>query len=116
MTDFVPDQFENAKKRNLKPFESFSTTMAKVNAWIAEKPSNINIVNVQSIDYKVTRKRGRLRIGPVHTVRFLLIATAIHPIATNGWYRTLWKCSHYATATTSPDPTQPIVSKTKSQS
>ena len=47
---------------------------------------------------------------------FFLIATAINPIATNGLYRTQWKCSHYASATTSPDPTQPIVSKTKSQS
>ena len=40
----------------------------------------------------------------VHTVRFFLIATAILIIAANGLYRTHWKCSHYATATTSPTP------------
>ena len=44
------------------------------------------------------------------------IATAISLIATNGLYRTRWRCSYYATATTSPAPMQPIVSKDKSQS
>ena len=34
----------------------------------------------------------------------------------HGLHRTQWKCSHYATATTSPTPMQPIVSKNKSQS
>ena len=53
---------------------------------------------------------------PVHTVRFFLIATAIPSIARNGLHRTQWKCSHYATATTSPTPLQPIVIKNKSQS
>ena len=37
-------------------------------------------------------------------MRFFLIATAIPLIATNGLYRTQWRCSHYATATTSPTP------------
>ena len=55
-------------------------------------------------------------LRPVHTVRFCLIATAIPSIATNGLHRTQWKCSHYATATTSPTPMHPIVSKNKSQS
>ena len=59
-------------------------------------------------------KNGQLR--PVHTVRFFLIAIVIPSIATNGLHRTQWKCSHYATATTSPTPMQPIVSKNKSQS
>ena len=35
---------------------------------------------------------------------FLLIATSILLIATNGLYRTRWKCSHYTTVTTSPTP------------
>ena len=48
-------------------------------------------------------------------MRFFLIATAIHLIATNGLYRTQWKCSHCVTATTSPAPVQPIVRKNKSQ-
>ena len=52
----------------------------------------------------------------IHTVRFFLIATAIPLITTNGLYTTQWKCSHYATATTSPTPIQPIMSKNKSQS
>ena len=47
---------------------------------------------------------------------FFPIATAIPAIATNGLQRTQWKCSHYATATTSPTPMQPIVSKNKSLS
>ena len=47
---------------------------------------------------------------------FFLIATAIPLIATNGFHRTQWKCSHYATMTTSPTPIQPIMSKNKSQS
>ena len=55
-------------------------------------------------------------LRPVHTVRFFLIATAIPSITRNGLHRTQWKCSHYATATTSPTPMQPIVSKNKSQS
>ena len=46
---------------------------------------------------------------------FFLIETAISLIATNGLYRTQWKCSHYATVTTSPAPIQPIISKNKSQ-
>ena len=50
-----------------------------------------------------------------HCVTFS-IATAILLITTNGFYRTQWKWSHYATATTLPTPEQPIVSKTKSQS
>ena len=37
---------------------------------------------------------------------------AILLIATNGLYWNQWKYSHYATATTSPAPIQPIVSKT----
>ena len=49
-------------------------------------------------------------------MRFFLIATSISSIATNGLHRTQWKCSHYATATTSPTSMQPIVSKNKSQS
>ena len=56
------------------------------------------------------------RLRPVHTVRFFLIATVILSIARNGLHRTQWKCSHYATATTSPTPMQPIVSKNESQS
>ena len=48
---------------------------------------------------------------PVHIVRFFLIATAILLITTNGLYRSKWKCSHFVTATTSPTPIQPIVSK-----
>ena len=55
-------------------------------------------------------------LRPVHIVRFFLIATAILSITRNGLHRTQWKCSHYATATTSPTPMQPIVSKYKSQS
>ena len=47
---------------------------------------------------------------------FFLIATAIPHNATNGLYRTQWKCSHYVTVTTSPTPIQPIMSKNKSQS
>ena len=47
---------------------------------------------------------------------FFLIATAIPLIATNGLHGTQWKCSHYATVTTSPTPIQPIMSKSKSQS
>ena len=47
---------------------------------------------------------------------FILLATAIYPITTNGLYRTQWKCSHYVTVTTSPGPSQPIISKIKSQS
>ena len=43
------------------------------------------------------------------------MATAILLIATNGLYRTQWKCSHHATATTS-SPICPIISKNKSQS
>ena len=43
---------------------------------------------------------------------FFLIATVLPLIATNGLYRTQWKCYHYATVTTSPTP---IVSKNKSQ-
>ena len=54
-------------------------------------------------------------LGLVHTARFFLIATAIPHIATNGLYRTQWKCSHCATATTSPASIQPIVSKSKLQ-
>ena len=46
---------------------------------------------------------------------FFPIANAIHLIATNGLYRTQWKCSHCATATTSPAPIQPFVRKNKSQ-
>ena len=53
--------------------------------------------------------------GP-YTVRFFLIATAIPSIAKNGSHRTQLKCSYYATATTSPTPMQPIVSKNKLQS
>ena len=44
-----------------------------------------------------------------------LIVTAIPHIATNGLYRTQRKCSHCATATTSPASIQLIVSKSKSQ-
>ena len=47
---------------------------------------------------------------------FFLIARAIPLIATNGLYGTQWKCSHCATATTSPTPIQSIMSKNKSQS
>ena len=47
-------------------------------------------------------------------MRFFLIAIAIPFIATNGLYRTQWKCSHYVTATTSPVPVQPIVTKSNS--
>ena len=36
----------------------------------------------------------------VHTMRFFPIVTLL--IAANGVYRMQWKCSHYATATTSP--------------
>ena len=49
------------------------------------------------------------------TLQFFLISTAILLIARNGLYRTQWKCSHYATATTSPSPIYPIVSRNKSQ-
>ena len=52
----------------------------------------------------------------IHTVRFFLIATAILLITTNGSYRTLWKCSHGATAKTLQAPIQPIMSKNKSHS
>ena len=52
----------------------------------------------------------------IHTVHFFLIATAILLVEVNGLYRIQWKCSHYATATTSLAPFQPIVSKNKSQS
>ena len=55
-------------------------------------------------------------LGLIHTVRFFLIATAILLIATNGLYRTQWKCSHSATATRSPTLMQLIMSKNKSQS
>ena len=41
--------------------------------------------------------------GPF-TQCFFLIATAILSIARNGLHRTQWKCSDYATATTSPTP------------
>ena len=43
---------------------------------------------------------------------FREIVTAILLIATNGLYRIQWKCSHYATATTSPILTQAIKAKT----
>ena len=46
---------------------------------------------------------------------FFQILIAIPLITTNGLYRTQWKCSHYATATTPPAFTQPIVSKSKLQ-
>ena len=49
-------------------------------------------------------------------MRFFLIATAIPLVTTNGLYRTQWKCSHYATMTTSPTPIQAIMSKNKLQS
>ena len=51
-----------------------------------------------------------------HCGIFFLIATVIPLIAANGWYSIDWKCSHYATVTTSPPPMQLIVSKTRSQS
>ena len=40
----------------------------------------------------------------VRAVQFFLIATSILHIATNGLYRTQWKCSHNAIATTLPTP------------
>ena len=55
-------------------------------------------------------------LGLVHTVRVFLIATAILLIATNVLSMTQWKCSHNVTATTSPTPIQPIMSKNISQS
>ena len=83
---------------------------------------------VQSISYdKKNRSRNRIvstafyfattccslfnQLRPVHTVRFFLIASAILLIATNGLYRTQWKCSHCTTVTASPPPMQTIVSK-----
>ena len=50
----------------------------------------------------------------IYTAYFFLIATAILLIVTDGLHRTQWKCSHYATATTSP--IQPIINKNKLQS
>ena len=44
------------------------------------------------------------------------IVTAIPLITTNMLHRTQWRCSYYATATTSSVPMQPIVSKNKSHS
>ena len=49
---------------------------------------------------------SQVRVRAVHNVRVFLIATAIFLIGTNGLYRTQWKCSHYATATTSSSKLQ----------
>ena len=36
-----------------KPFESFQQVMRKVNQWIERQPINLNVCNVQSIEYKL---------------------------------------------------------------
>ena len=76
---------------------------------------DITQTNFQTDPINISVYCVSLNLGFVHTVRFFLIATAIPLITTNGLCRTHWKCSYYATATTSPTPIQPIVSKNKSQ-
>ena len=50
-----------------------------------------------------------------HCKFFFLNVTAIPLVTSNGLYRTQWKCSHYAIAKTLSTPTQPNMSKNKSQ-
>ena len=56
--DFVPAQVTADQTFTMGSFESLGATVAKANAWIAQQPLNINIVNVQSLDYKVDRTWG----------------------------------------------------------
>ena len=51
-----------------------------------------------------------------HCAFFFPIATAISLIATYRLHRTQWQFSPYVTATTSPSPIEPIMSKNKLQS
>ena len=44
--DFVPSKVGTK-------FETLELTMTKVNQWITQQPPDVNICNVQSIDYKV---------------------------------------------------------------
>ena len=74
------------------------------------------LVAITKISQSQSLSANRPLLWLIHTVRYFLIATAIPLVATNGLYRTQWKCSHYVTAIKSPVPIQPIISKNKSQS
>ena len=51
-TDFIPAELEPRKVFSLRKVETFEAVMKRVNASIAKKPPNVNVCNVQSIDYK----------------------------------------------------------------
>ena len=52
-TDFVPAELEPRMVFSSRKVETFAAVMKRVNASIAKKPPNVNICNVQSIDYKI---------------------------------------------------------------
>ena len=56
--DFVPEKFKS-NTFGSDEFESFGQTMVKVNAWIAQQSSDINVCNVQSIEYKLESSWGK---------------------------------------------------------
>ena len=56
--DFVPAQITAHRIFTPGSFETFGANIAKVNTWIAQQPPNLNICNVQSIDYKVEESWG----------------------------------------------------------
>ena len=56
--DFVPAQITAHKMFTPGSFETLGSNMVKANNWIAQQPPNLNICNVQSIDYKVEESWG----------------------------------------------------------
>ena len=56
--DFVPEKLKSNKSGS-DEFESFGQTMVKVNAWIAQQSSDINVCNVQRIEYKLESSWGK---------------------------------------------------------
>ena len=70
---------------------------------------------IAKIFQKITQTEDQRTLNAHSHCTFFLIATASPLIAINGLHRTQWKCLHYVTATISPAPVPPIVSKIRSQ-
>ena len=82
----------------LKSFRSELLHKALLWSEICSMPRNRYVSRCQLLLCNLCFIQGPFTLYVIFLISILLIA------CTNGLYRTQWKCSHYATATTSPTP------------
>ena len=58
VVDFVPGKMAQGGMMTMSQFEPFTTLVGKASAWMAANTA-LNVVNVQSVDYKLNQGWGK---------------------------------------------------------